>query len=124
MRKFISQKNPRLFKNDENIPFNSWDCITLQIRGQADVYLVIKNEKIMTMFLKLLIYHLKTLDGTRDTATKVINLIFESRLQEKLTELGKTQRWGMDRVKIKIMNQVRHEVMLRTLTRYTILRVK
>lgn len=124
MRKFISQKNPRLFKNDENIPFNSWDCITLQIRGQADVYLVIKNEKIMTMFLKLLIYHLKTLDGTRDTATKVINLIFESRLQEKLTELGKTQRWGMDRVKKKIMNQVRHEVMLRTLTRYTILRVK
>ena len=124
MRKFISQKNPKKFKNDENIPFNSWDCITLQIRGQADVYLVIKNEKIMTMFLKLLIYHLKTLDGTRDTAVKVINLIFKSRLQEKLTELGKTQRWGMDRIKNKIMNQVRHEVMLRTLTRYTILRVK
>ena len=124
MRKFISQKNPKQFKNDENIPFNSWDCITLQIRGQADVYLVIKNEKIMTMFLKLLIYHLKTLDGTRDTAVKVINLIFKSRLQEKLTELGKTQRWGMDRIKNKIMNQVRHEVMLRTLTRYTILRVK
>lgn len=55
------------------IPFNAWDCITLNIKNKGEIYLVIKNEKIMTMFLKLLIYELRTVDGIQNSGNYLIN---------------------------------------------------
>ena len=81
MRKYISLKDPSKFNDHAQIPFDAWNCITLQIKGQADVYLVIKNQQVMTMFLKFLIYHLRTLDGVRDSAKKLIQIIVNQRMK-------------------------------------------
>lgn len=48
---------------ENNSPFYAWECITLQVKGRPDIYLVIRNEKIMHMFVKLLIYKMKSMDG-------------------------------------------------------------
>ena len=52
----------------KDAPFYAWDCISLSISGKWDIYLIIKNEKVMSDFLKLLIYRTNTLDGFRGTA--------------------------------------------------------
>ena len=57
---------------NENVPFYAWDCLTLQFKDKNDVYIIIRNESIMTLFLKLLIYELKTIDGNRGTAEPLI----------------------------------------------------
>ena len=49
-------------------PWYAWDCISLSIKNKWDVYLLIKNEKVMSDFIKLLIYKTESLDGYRDTA--------------------------------------------------------
>lgn len=67
----------------EGEPFYAWDCITLQIRGKPDIYLVIKNEKIMKMFIKLLIYKMRTIDGKRNTMDRCIELIMSDKLKKK-----------------------------------------
>ena len=49
-------------------PFYAWDCISLSIKNKWDIYLIIKNELVMSDFLKLLIYRMETLDGYLGTA--------------------------------------------------------
>ena len=49
-------------------PFYAWDCISLSIKNKWDIYLIIKNELVMSDFLKLLIYRMETLDGYQGTA--------------------------------------------------------
>ena len=49
-------------------PFYAWDCITLSIKNKWDIYLIIKNENVMSDFLKLLIYKTASLDGSRGSA--------------------------------------------------------
>ena len=53
----------------EDLPFKSWNCITLQL-AHRDVDLVIKNEMDLEILLKFLIYNLKTVDGNKNTALK------------------------------------------------------
>ena len=54
-----------------NVPFNSWNCITLCMSNR-DIDLVIRNDEDMEKILKFLIYNLKTLDGSKDSALKLI----------------------------------------------------
>ena len=49
-------------------PFYAWDCITLSLKNKWDIYLIIKNEKVMSDFLKLLIYRTESMDGFRGSA--------------------------------------------------------
>jgi hypothetical protein len=51
------------------VPFNSWECITLQLEHR-DVDLVIDNEKSMKMFLKILSYKMNSIDGSKDSAQR------------------------------------------------------
>ena len=44
--------------------------------------MVIRNERIMSMFIKLLIYKLKTIDGTRGTMINIINSVMKNKLKE------------------------------------------
>ena len=55
-------------------PFFAWDCISLSIKNKWDIYLIIKNEQVMTDFLKFLIYKMESIDGKRGTA-KALKLI-------------------------------------------------
>ena len=49
-------------------PFFAWNCITLSIKDKWDIYLIIKNETVMSQFIKLLIYKMDTIDGIRGSA--------------------------------------------------------
>ena len=53
-----------------HVPFYSWECITLQV-GIRDINLVIRNERRMDQFIKLLLHNLDTVDGNRGSASKV-----------------------------------------------------
>ena len=49
-------------------PFYSWDCLTLSFGEKKDLHLIIKNEKVMADFIKLLISKMNTLDGVKGSA--------------------------------------------------------
>ena len=49
-------------------PFYAWDCISLTIKNKWDIYLIIKNEKVMSDFLKLLIFKTESMNGFRGSA--------------------------------------------------------
>ena len=53
-----------------DLAFYAWDCITLQVRGKWDVHLIIRNEKAMKLFIKLLIYKLNSMDGQAGSSLK------------------------------------------------------
>ena len=66
----MPQKCEKLF----NYP-KSWNCITLQYKNR-DVDLVITDEKDMKIFIKFLIFSLKTIDGKRGSAQKIVELLY------------------------------------------------
>lgn len=66
-------------KKMENLPFKSWNCITLRL-GRRDVDLVLKNEAQMTIFIKFLVYSLYTMDGTKNTAKPILDMINKEEL--------------------------------------------
>ena len=56
----------------EKMPFYAWECISLQVANRIqDTYLVIRNEKCMSDFLKLLIYELNAADGSRNSSIAI-----------------------------------------------------
>ena len=74
LNKHINQlEKLQFFKNE--VPFKSWECITLQLEHR-DVDLIIDNEKTMKMFLKILIYKMNTIDGSKDSGKKVKEIIY------------------------------------------------
>ena len=100
LRKLILSLEHKMVKQDA--PFFAWDCITLQVRGRPDIYIVIRNEKIMSMFIKLLIYKMKTIDGTRGSMDVFIDNILkkESKFRPNLTKIDKYE------IRVKIRNQL------------------
>ena len=70
MRKYINQMEIRDLLSSG--PFHGWECLTLRVKNNNDVYLLIKNELFMKMIIKLLIYELRTVDGNRGTANSLI----------------------------------------------------
>lgn len=59
LRKHINSLNNTQLKD---VPFFSWDCITLQLTNR-DVNLVIRNEEDMNKLILLLVYKMQTIDG-------------------------------------------------------------
>jgi len=55
----------------ELVPFYNWECITLELEFR-DVDIVIKDMGEMDVFLKFLIYTLRTIDGKRGTANGIL----------------------------------------------------
>lgn len=58
----------------KNIPFYSWQCITLELKHRS-VDLVIPDEKDMEKFLKFLIHNLRCMDGVKGSADKLLELM-------------------------------------------------
>jgi hypothetical protein len=75
-------------KSEINHPFYSWQCISLQL-DHRDIDLVIKDDKEMAMFLRLLAFSLVTLDGKRDSAQPLINALLEREIKLIQKETGK-----------------------------------
>lgn len=70
IRKHMMMMDQKTFK--ESLPFHGWDCITLNVRNKGDIYLIIRNEEVMSKFLKFLIYTLETVDGRRGTVLPIL----------------------------------------------------
>ena len=56
------------------MPFYSWQCITLQLWNR-DVDLVIPEQRDMNLILKFLIHKMRTIDGTKGSADKLLKLL-------------------------------------------------
>ena len=73
MRKHTLMMVKRDLQNDP--PFYAWNCITISIKNKWDINLIIKNEQVMSDFLKLLISATVSLNGVRGTGLKLKNMI-------------------------------------------------
>ena len=62
--------------NDNDVPFFAWQCLTLQLKHR-DVDLVIKNEREMDDFIKVLVEQLNTADNSKESALAVQQRIEE-----------------------------------------------
>lgn len=71
LRKHFNSLSLRELKS---VPFYSWQCITL-ILEHRDVDLVITSTKDMELLLKFLIHSLYTIDGSRGSATALLEAL-------------------------------------------------
>lgn len=62
-------------------PFYCWECLTIEL-GNRDLDLVIRSEKHMKFVLKFLIHSIRTMDGRRGTAEKVLSLMNQQSFEE------------------------------------------
>ena len=64
----------------------SWSCITLQL-PHRDIDLIIQNDYQMKLFLKFLVFSLRTINGTRDSGMPLFTTLMN---QEKSRYLKKS----------------------------------
>lgn len=72
LRKYLISM-PQKKENQFQI-LKSWNCITLQLRNR-DVDLVINDDKDMKIFLKYLIISLRTINGRKDSGSKLLDAL-------------------------------------------------
>lgn len=53
------------------LPFYAWQCITLEL-GERQVDLVIKDQKMMDLFIRFLIFSINTMDCRKDSAENYV----------------------------------------------------
>ena len=70
-----------------HVPFYSWQCITLQMENR-DVDLVIKNEKDMDDFIKIVVRAMNTVDGNKNSGDVIKNqlLTFKNDNKQEMTK--------------------------------------
>jgi len=73
-------------KQLEEIPFYSWNCLTLCLE-RRDIDLVIKDEYDLKKLLQFLVFKLKTQDGVRDSAVQMIDILNRQQHDERNKEL-------------------------------------
>lgn len=61
-------------------PFYSWQCLTIHTK-KKDIDLVIPNEECMNLVLKFLIHYMNTMDGTRNSAKPMKQLLLKQRIK-------------------------------------------
>ena len=67
----------------KDAPYYAWDCILLSIKNKWDIYLIIKNEQVMSDFLKLLIYKTESMDGYKGTAVPVKQKLYKMAIKQR-----------------------------------------
>lgn len=118
LRKHILLMDKKKFASDP--PFYAWDCITLQVKNKWNVHLIIRCEKTMEKFIKLLIHHIQTINGQRLTSVNVKEQIFK-RVIKNIKKRGNS----IDNKKEEeIRKQIEHDIMCQVFTRYNIMRVR
>jgi hypothetical protein len=63
--------------------------------GHSTVFLVIKNEKVMSNFIKLLIHSLKTVDGKKGSAIQIHAQLVESEVN-KMKQTWRNKEFNQD----------------------------
>jgi len=103
------------------LPFYSWECLTLQL-SHRDVDLVIRNESQMNCLLKLLIHSMRTMDGHKGTADKMLEAMNKQSKEEYLKHTGKQLISESVAQKIKQSNE--HLLFRKVYLKYLILRIR
>lgn len=65
----------------DQLPFQSWHCLTLQLSNR-DFDLVIPDERQVEMFLKFLVHRMRTLDGNKGSADKLLTVLEQQSIKE------------------------------------------
>ena len=105
----------RTFKHES--PMYAWECITLKIKDKNDIYLIIKNEEIMSQFIKFLIYSLHTIDGNRESMRPLSMDLFRKYKKKIYLRDNNDKDWEID-------SMIKHQVMLQVFVKYRLMRVK
>lgn len=75
-------KSMKQVKN-EQMPFYSWQCLTLQL-SHRDIDLVIPNQQEMDDLLEMLVDSLNTVNGNRNSADAIKQLIHTDKYLQEL----------------------------------------
>jgi hypothetical protein len=95
------------------LPFQAWECITLTL-GNRDIDLVINEEAIMDMFLKLLIHKTNTIDGQRGSAEHTKRVM----LKKVLTKNSSKEE------EQTAIADISHRLMVRTALSFKVIRAR
>ena len=79
LRKHFNSITPENLNLDA--PFYAWECLSIDM-GNRDVDLVIRNEKHMKYVLKFIISGMRTLDGRKGTANKILDVLNEQTFEK------------------------------------------
>jgi len=118
-RKHILSMDIRDVVKDSSFTFFPWECITILLKHR-EVDLVIRNEEHMKLFIRFLVYSLKTVDGNKNSAEGIHRALFN----QEVASLRKKCINLTPRVEDEIREKIRHQTMLKTSLKYTICKVR
>lgn len=104
-----------------SLPFYSWQCLTLQLKNR-DVDLVIRDKDNMELLLKFLIYAMKTMDGSRDSAKKILDTLNKQNIQTYKYKVSDGTIKPNDVKKIIACNE--HKFYQKVLMKYKIMTIR
>ena len=102
-------------------PFYSWQCLTLCL-GHRDVDLVIPNEQDMKALLIFLIHKLRTINGKRDSAKKMLAALNNQAYRE-FKQLY-PQATLTEQAKSKLVTKNEHKLFRKVYMKYIIMSVR
>lgn len=100
----------------QRLPFYSWECISLFTDAYV-IDLVIRDQATMDKFLKLLVFHINTIDGQRDSAAKLKAQLYKE-------ERAKFPEIINNSFEEFIWEKINHRVMCRVMIAYRLLRIR
>lgn len=119
LRKHVNMMND---KELEEIPFYSWNCLTLCLE-RRDIDLVIKDEHDLKKLLQFLIFKLKTQDGVRDSAVDMIDVLNRKQRKERMKESDSTEK--ISTIEEHKMNQgTMHLINNKVMFKYNLMKVR
>jgi hypothetical protein len=120
-RKHILQEEEHRL-TDKHMHFYAWQCITLELQNERVVDLVIKNEKCMDNFLRILIHELNTVDGHRDSAKQLKETLTKQQFRQIKEHKLLHKKQPQDSK--SILEQVNLMVLKQVLLKYKIMRIR
>ena len=103
----------------QNLSFYAWDCLTISVKDQEDICLIVKDETKLMKLVQFLIFKLQTVDGKRDTALPLIKQIMR---EEQVRNQKFYHYLSLEYQKLE--KKVINRVTVMTLFKYKVLRVR
>ena len=65
------------------LPFYAWQCLSIQLKKRT-IDLVIENEEDMYNLIKILVYKLDILDGSRDSSIPLQRKVYQLEMKKEM----------------------------------------
>ena len=119
LRKHFNSMTPENINLDA--PFYAWECLSIDM-GNRDVDLVIRNEKHMKYVLKFIISGMRTLDGRKGTANKILDVLNEQTFEKYKQANNKVHI--EESIKRQMILENEHMVFKKVYLKYLILKIR